>query len=105
MLLKQFLESFVSQLHYREEVGSTNDELRKLADGGAPAGTVLIAGCQTEGRGRLGRRWHSPPSTGLYLSLLLRPAAPLAHWTRWTLAAAVAGAEAVSGCSRRSHTE
>ncbi|MBI2505895.1 MAG: biotin--[acetyl-CoA-carboxylase] ligase [Candidatus Latescibacteria bacterium] len=59
------------------EVGSTNDELRRLADAGAEEGTLVIAERQTAGRGRRGRVWHSPPDTGLWCSLLLRPPASL----------------------------
>lgn len=55
------------------ELGSTNDELRRLADEGAAEGTLVIAELQTAGRGRRGRVWHSPPGTGLWCSLLLRP--------------------------------
>jgi BirA family biotin operon repressor/biotin-[acetyl-CoA-carboxylase] ligase len=52
---------------------STNDEAQQLARGGAPEGTVVVAAEQTAGRGRLGRRWHSPAGENLYLSVLLRP--------------------------------
>ncbi|MCC7263549.1 MAG: hypothetical protein IT369_13610, partial [Candidatus Latescibacteria bacterium] len=57
------------------ELGSTNDELRRLADEGAAEGTLVIAELQTAGRGRRGRVWHSPPGTGLWCSLLVRPPA------------------------------
>lgn len=79
------------------EVGSTNDEVKRLAVAGAPAGTVVIADRQTAGRGRLGRRWHSPPGAGLYLSLLLRPDEPLDRIGRYAISAAVAVREA---CAR-----
>lgn len=91
-------EEFVKQLHFLQQVGSTNDELKRLAAEGAPAGAVLIADCQVAGRGRLGRRWHSPPGIGLYMSVLFRPSAPIVEWTRWTLAAAVAAAQACRRC-------
>lgn len=54
---------------------STNAVVRQRAAEGAAEGCVVIAREQTAGRGRLGRRFFSPPDTGLYLSLLLRPAA------------------------------
>ena len=61
---------------YLPTVGSTNDEARRLAQAGAPEGTLVIADCQTAGRGRLDRRWEAPPGSSLLLSLLFRP--PLA---------------------------
>ncbi len=60
------------------ELGSTNDELGRLAAEGAEEGTLVIAEYQTAGRGRRGRVWHSPPGTGLWCSLLVRPPAALA---------------------------
>ena len=48
------------------------DRMPTLADGGAPEGTIVVASAQTAGRGRLGRRWHSPPDAGLYVSLIVR---------------------------------
>jgi len=59
-------------LVYLAEVGSTNEVARQLAMAGAPDGTLVVADYQTAGRGRLGRRWESPPGTGLLLSLLWR---------------------------------
>jgi biotin operon repressor len=49
-------------------IGSTNDVATALARGGAPDGSIVIAEEQTRGRGRLGRRWHSPPSAGLWFT-------------------------------------
>ncbi|MGH3451566.1 MAG: biotin--[acetyl-CoA-carboxylase] ligase [Haloechinothrix sp.] len=53
--------------------GSTNADLCAAAGHGAADRTVLIAGQQTAGVGRLSRSWSSPAGTGLYLSVLLRP--------------------------------
>lgn len=55
-------------------LGSTNDEVARLARTGAPEGTLVVADTQTGGRGRLGRSWVSPPRENLYFSFLLRPA-------------------------------
>ena len=55
-------------------VPSTNSDLREVALQGAPEGTVVLARQQTGGRGRMGRSFFSPQDSGLYLSLLLRPA-------------------------------
>ena len=54
-------------------VDSTNDEAKRLADRVAPAGTIVIAGEQTRGRGRAGRSWASPAGAGVYLSMVFRP--------------------------------
>ena len=54
---------------------STNDRVRELAGEGASAFTVVTAETQTAGRGRSGRRWESPPGSGLWISFLLRPRA------------------------------
>ena len=55
-----------------DTVGSTNDEAARLADSGAPEGTVVWSREQTGGRGRRGRRWSSPLGN-LYTSTILRP--------------------------------
>lgn len=55
------------------ELDSTNLQAKRLALEGAPDGTAVLAECQTAGRGRRGRSFYSPPGSGLYLSLLLRP--------------------------------
>lgn len=63
-------------VHLYDSVGSTNDVARRLADEeDAPAGTVVLAREQVEGRGRKGRSWHSPKDAGVYLSMVFRPAA------------------------------
>ena len=76
------------------DVGSTNDEARRLAGEGAPDGTVLWARSQSAGRGRYGRPWSSPPGN-LYVSLLLRPATAPAAAVQLGFVAAVALAEAL----------
>jgi BirA family biotin operon repressor/biotin-[acetyl-CoA-carboxylase] ligase len=62
---------------------------------GAPSGTVVVAGKQTGGRGRLRRTWFSPPHTGLYFSVLLRPNLAAAEISKITLAAGVSVCRAV----------
>lgn len=79
-------------------IGSTNDEAGAWARAGAAAGAVVVADEQTRGRGRLGRRWHSPPGQSLYLSVVLRPPLAPHRVPPVTLAAAVAVAETLVGC-------
>jgi len=74
---------------------STNTEVKALAEAGEGAGFVLIADRQTQGRGRMGRSFHSPGGTGLYLSLLLRPEGPARDHVFLTVRAAVAACRAV----------
>lgn len=56
-----------------KEIDSTNEEALRWGREGAPHGAFVTADAQTAGRGRRGRAWSSPPGTGLYLSLILRP--------------------------------
>ncbi|HEV2784651.1 MAG TPA: biotin--[acetyl-CoA-carboxylase] ligase [Actinophytocola sp.] len=71
--------------------GSTNADLIAAAARDAPDRSVLIAGEQTAGRGRRSREWVSPPSSGVYLSVLLRPAeVPAARLGGLALVAGVA---------------
>ncbi len=63
-------------IHRFSELGSTNDEARRLADEGAVEGTVVIASHQTKGRGSRGRAWLSPPDVNLLFSVVLRPNLP-----------------------------
>ena len=80
------------------ETGSTNADLLAVAKTGAPEGVVLAADTQSAGRGRLGRRWVSPPGTSLSFSVLLRPVAVPAARRAWVpLLAGVAVAAAVRG--------
>ncbi len=62
-------------VHLYSRIDSTNTRAKQLAEEGAAAGTLVLADEQTEGRGLAARRWHSPKGAGLYLSIVLRPAA------------------------------
>lgn len=96
--------SIVARLHVHESVGSTNDEAAALARAGAPHGTLVLAERQTAGRGRLGRRWESPPGVGLWMSWVLRPPLGLDRAFLVTALGAVAVAETVEQvCGRRAH--
>ena len=76
-------------------LGSTNSTARKMASEGAPEGTVVIAEEQTEGKGRLGRIWQSPPG-GLYLSIILRPPPDIDGTSAIPLLAGLAVSKAIS---------
>ena len=72
-----------------DEVDSTNDEARRLAEKGAEEGTLVWGLSQRKGRGRRGRDWVSPEGN-LYLSLLLRPDCPPREAAQLSFVAAMA---------------
>src|SRR5215831_4199389 len=78
-----------------EETGSTNADLLAEAQAGAGEGLVLVAEAQTAGRGRMGRRWISPPGRALTFSVLLRPPVPAGQLGWLPLLAGVATASAL----------
>ena len=87
------------RVQFFHKTASTNDIALALAADADANGTVVIADEQTSGRGRLGRVWHSPPGSGLYVSIVLRRSRAPAIVDRatglLTLAAGVALSEAV----------
>lgn len=58
---------------YYEEVTSTNQVIKKLAEEGAMEGTLVTADKQNQGKGRAGRVWTSQSGANIAMSLLLRP--------------------------------
>lgn len=80
-----------------DSCASTNDEARRLADGGAEAFSHVISAAQTAGRGRAGHGWESKPGAGLYMSVVLRPRLAPEKLPLCTIAAGVAVAETVAG--------
>ena len=97
--IARFLRHRELRLRVYPTIGSTNTALKAMAAEGAEAGLALVAAQQTAGRGRMGRSFYSPPGSGLYLSLLLRPELPAAQAVRLTACAAVAAAEAIESLS------
>ncbi|MDO8969308.1 MAG: biotin--[acetyl-CoA-carboxylase] ligase [Saprospiraceae bacterium] len=66
----------VGQVHYFADIGSTNDFAFTLLENGAPDGSLVVADTQTQGRGRLGRKWVTVAGAALAFSLALRPRGP-----------------------------
>lgn len=95
MNIDKYLKTSGLHVESYDSVDSTNTILRTRAEDGAPEGTVIIAGSQTAGRGRMGRSFYSPDGTGLYMSLLLRPELPTQESLLITTCAAVAVAESI----------
>ena len=92
--------TFGHRFRYYDEIESTNTEARNLAAEGAPEGTVVIAECQSVGKGRLGRRWTSPAGKGLLFSVILRPALPLTQAHLLTMVAATAACAGIESQTR-----
>jgi BirA family biotin operon repressor/biotin-[acetyl-CoA-carboxylase] ligase len=83
-------------LIYSLELPSTNDEARRLAEAGAPEGTVVVADHQTAGRGRQGRRWVAPPGSSLLFSIVFRPLLAPQRLQRLTMITGLAILDALS---------
>jgi BirA family biotin operon repressor/biotin-[acetyl-CoA-carboxylase] ligase len=86
---------FGRRIHHFFKADSTNAVALRLAAAGEPHGALVIAEEQTAGRGRLGRSWHSEKTSGIYLSLILRPPFGPQHAPVLTLAAGLAVYDAV----------
>ncbi|HEY4842163.1 MAG TPA: biotin--[acetyl-CoA-carboxylase] ligase [Terriglobales bacterium] len=84
------------QIHHYYKIGSTNSEAMRAASEGAPEGSVFLAEEQLSGRGRGGHTWHSARSTGIYCSVILRPAMPPSDALIFSLAAGLAVRAAVA---------
>ena len=64
------------EVHLRATTTSTNDDIHRLAEAGAPDGTVVMADAMTAGRGSRGRTWHAELG-GVWVSVLRRPGASI----------------------------
>ena len=61
------------EIHFFEEIDSTNTQAKRYAEEGAPSGTLVVADYQSKGKGRRGRAWDSPKGSSIYMTLLMRP--------------------------------
>lgn len=96
--IQKYLNPICSDLNLEvlPTLDSTNNYAREKAVLGMPEGYVVIANSQTNGKGRKGREFFSPANTGIYMSLVLRPAqCSLKQATKLTTMAAVAVCEAI----------
>jgi BirA family biotin operon repressor/biotin-[acetyl-CoA-carboxylase] ligase len=84
------------QIHHYYKIGSTNSEAMRAAGEGAPEGSVFLAEEQLAGRGRGTHSWHSARSSGIYCSVILRPAMPPSDALIFSLAAGLAVRAAVA---------
>ncbi|HVJ08289.1 MAG TPA: biotin--[acetyl-CoA-carboxylase] ligase [Acidisarcina sp.] len=86
---------FAGHLRHFASLPSTNSLAMQEAGSGAPHGSVYLADEQTAGRGRGDHDWHSEPGSGIYLSVLLRPAIAPADVLWLSLAAGLAVSSAI----------
>ena len=92
---------FARQIHHYYKIDSTNTAAMEAAVKDAPEGSVFLAEEQTAGRGRGTHAWHSARSTGIYCSVVLRPALPPSDALVLSLAAGLAVQAAVREISPR----
>lgn len=91
------------EVEFHGSLPSTNARASEMASEGCREGTVIIAGEQTQGAGRMGRSFSSPPG-GLYLSVVLRPAVPPEQISSLPLIFGLSVAKAI-GCTVSLNTE
>ena len=94
-ILSHLPGDFPWQVHWFNTIDSTNEQAKIMAKQGAPHGTVIIAGHQSKGKGRMGRSFSSPEGMGIYLSVILRPACRAEQLMHLTCAAGVAMCDAI----------
>jgi len=93
-------EEWAPNIKIFSSLESTNKTAKELAINGQVHGTVIIADSQTAGKGRLGRSFHSPAGSGIYMSFILRPVClPFDNPTAVTAFAAVAVCETIATLS------
>ncbi|OGW39258.1 MAG: biotin--[acetyl-CoA-carboxylase] ligase [Nitrospirae bacterium RBG_13_39_12] len=78
------------EIFFYNKVGSTNTVALEFAEKGSSEGVVVLADCQEKGKGRLKRRWMSPPGVNIYMSIILKPKIEPEYVTLITIMAAVA---------------
>lgn len=87
------------EIIFFDTLNSTNTSAMEFAEKGCPEGTVIIADSQISGKGRLGRKWLSPPGKNLYMSIILMPALSPRDAAVVTLMSAVACASSIKRLS------
>lgn len=97
-ILSEVRGDFWKEVFFYKTIDSTNELAAELSVKKNPAsGTVVIADMQERGKGRLGRRWLSPPGLNIYMSVILKPEIEPRDATLLTILSAVACAVAVRG--------
>lgn len=105
-------EEIVSQLNtkvfaqktiYHEEIDSTNEEAKRLAEQGAIHGELIVSDYQSRGKGRRGKTWISSKGNCIYMSVILRPDMESQYAAGLTLVAALAVSKGIDklGCETK----
>jgi BirA family biotin operon repressor/biotin-[acetyl-CoA-carboxylase] ligase len=89
----------LSAMRYYDSIGSTNDDAAAWIEAGAQDLSLVVADEQTSGRGRLQRRWFTPPQAGLALSLILRHSQPVNSEAASRLLSRLSGLGALGVCT------
>lgn len=92
--LKEFI-NFDADILYYPIIDSTNNEAKRLVSNGSNRPMLIVAEEQTNGRGRQGKSFYSPPLTGIYMTLVTHPMSKLTNAVTATTAASVAVCKAV----------
>lgn len=100
VLLGLKTETIGRNLLVYEEIDSTNNQAKKMAEDGAKDGTLLVSDSQTAGKGRRGRVWTSPKGSSIYMTLLIRPNFNPQQASMLTLVAAMAVRKAIESTAK-----
>lgn len=93
--IREFWGENASEIYVFDTLESTSITAKQLALDGASNGCTVIANKQTAGRGRMGRSFFSPPDSGIYMSVVLRPKFPIEDGVLITTLASVAVCHAI----------
>jgi BirA family biotin operon repressor/biotin-[acetyl-CoA-carboxylase] ligase len=96
---------FGKYIYYIPEIDSTNSYAQRLAQEGAPEGTVVLTDYQKDGRGRLDRTWESSRGANVLMSLILRPKVEIERAIRITLASVEIVVGSLEKLLKKSHSK
>lgn len=83
------------EVYFYDEIDSTNTQAKRLAEEGAPSGTLVVSDFQSKGKGRRGRAWESPKASAIYMTLMIRPQIPPERASMLTLVMGLSVVQAI----------
>lgn len=99
--IRAFIDDKDAEITIFQATDSTSTQAKKALSDGLASNAIFAAVEQTNGRGRFGKSFFSPKSTGLYFSIVLHPDAPLRDSVAITAAAAVAVCEVIESATKK----